>query len=122
MPAELYLAFPLLFGPPAQPADATPRPADVVCPADMKLVTGTHYEQVQRYCLRFDRAQCWDYHAGLVGLESTATPIAVCMDRFEWPNRAGELPPVMMRFGEAQDECRSVGKRLCTEFEWELAC
>lgn len=28
----------------------------------------------------------------------------------------------MMRFVEAEEKCASVGKRLCTEYEWELAC
>ncbi len=88
----------------------------------MRLVTGTHYEQVQRFCLRFEKGQCWDYHEGLVALESKITPVAVCMDRFEWPNQKGAKPPVMMRFGEATDQCKAIGKRLCSEFEWELAC
>lgn len=124
VPYELLLLQPLVFGPPlAAPLPASPpASAKLTCPADMKLVVGTHHEQVQRYCLRFEQSQCWDYHGGLVALESTATPVAACMDRFEWPNREGALPPVMMRFGEAQDECKAIGKRLCTEFEWELAC
>ncbi len=44
------------------------------------------------------------------------------MDEHEWPNREGKRPEVMMRFVEAEKKCASVGKRLCTEFEWELAC
>jgi len=124
---ELLLFSPLLFAPADPPsgssvAGASGASASLVCPADMKLVTGTHYNQVQRWCLRYERGQCWDFHAGLVALENTATPVSVCMDRFEWPNREGAMPPVMMRFGEAEDECRAVGKRLCTEYEWELAC
>ncbi len=112
----------LLLGPPlASQAPAAPSAA-VTCPEGTRLVSGTHYEQVQRYCLRYEGGQCWDYHAGLVALESTETRVSVCMDRFEWPNEEGQTPPVMMRFGEAEGQCRAVGKRLCTEFEWELAC
>jgi formylglycine-generating enzyme required for sulfatase activity len=57
-----------------------------------------------------------------VALEPRATPIATCIDEYEWPNEKGTLPPVMMRFIEAKAECEGIGKRLCTEFEWEHAC
>jgi hypothetical protein len=102
-------------------ADAPPPPVEP-CPADMQLVVGRHYENVERVCLRFSQDTCWEYLPWLAAYEGRETPIAVCMDRFEWPNREGELPPVMMRFTEAEASCRAVGKRLCTEFEWETAC
>jgi len=92
------------------------------CAADQKLVLGTHHEYVQRLCLDYHKAACWSYHPGLVALEPRATAIRVCIDEYEWPNEKGASPPVMMSFSEAQKECAGVGKRLCTEFEWELAC
>jgi formylglycine-generating enzyme required for sulfatase activity len=45
-----------------------------------------------------------------------------CIDRYEFPNRAGERPTVMRSFVEAEQACRSVGKRLCGDSEWTLAC
>lgn len=96
--------------------------AELSCPAGMKLVVGTHRENVERLCTDFRQNQCWDWFPGLVALESRATPIAVCMDELEWPNERGSLPPVMMRFVEAEASCAGVGKRLCSEFEWEQAC
>lgn len=92
------------------------------CPDHTRLVEGVHHEYVQRLCTDFRAHQCWRWHPGLVALEPRATPIRVCMDVHEWPNRAGAMPPVMMSFLEASASCASVGKRLCTEFEWELAC
>ncbi len=41
---------------------------------------------------------------------------------FEYPNKRGEKPVVMKTWLEAQDICRSTGKRLCGESEWTLAC
>ncbi len=45
-----------------------------------------------------------------------------CIDKYEWPNRAGERPEVMNRFHQAEVKCGAVGKRLCTESEWTMAC
>jgi Sulfatase-modifying factor enzyme 1 len=107
----------------AQVISASPIDAKgLSCPSGTKLVVGTHHENVERLCIDFHQGQCWDFFPGLVALEARSTPIAVCMDEFEWPNQKGALPPVMMRFSEATESCSKVGKRLCSEFEWELAC
>ena len=45
-----------------------------------------------------------------------------CMDRFEFPNRQGEYPKSGVTFNEAKDQCEQLGKRLCSEPEWEYAC
>jgi len=116
------LAASLADGPVLQPDLPTGGAGQPPCPADMRLVEGTHHEQVQRLCLAYRQGKCWSFLPGLVLLEPRQTPIRVCMDRYEWPNRPGALPEVMMRFVEAEASCASVGKRLCTEFEWELAC
>jgi hypothetical protein len=48
--------------------------------------------------------------------------MAFCIDRFEFPNRKGESPMVMVNWHEAQQKCTSQGKRLCREDEWTFAC
>ncbi len=48
--------------------------------------------------------------------------IKVCMDRFEYPNRKGEFPIIMVSWYEARDACKTEGKRLCSEDEWTYAC
>jgi sulfatase modifying factor 1 len=60
---------------------------------------------------------------------------AVCVDRYEWPNRKGVRPAVAMTAvqslwdREREDDshnaealCASVGKRLCRMEEWVSAC
>jgi hypothetical protein len=47
---------------------------------------------------------------------------AVCMDRYEAPNVAGELPLVMYTFLEAEAWCAARDKRLCFDDEWRGAC
>jgi len=50
------------------------------------------------------------------------TVSSFCVDRFEAPNAAGRNPTVMASALDADRLCREVGKRLCTEAEWERAC
>lgn len=45
-----------------------------------------------------------------------------CIDRYEWPNRKGALPLAMTSHYAAQELCASVGKRLCSAQQWQLAC
>jgi formylglycine-generating enzyme len=45
-----------------------------------------------------------------------------CIDIFEFPNRACELPMVWGTPSGAEKICRLEGKRLCTQGEWNLAC
>jgi len=45
-----------------------------------------------------------------------------CIDQYEWPNQKGVYPDFAMTAFEAENNCRSVGKRLCTHKEWVRAC
>jgi hypothetical protein len=45
-----------------------------------------------------------------------------CIDRYEFPNVAGELPAVMLSYNDGVALCSRQGKRLCTEDEWTFAC
>jgi formylglycine-generating enzyme required for sulfatase activity len=47
---------------------------------------------------------------------------AFCIDKFEWPNQAGEPPTRLVTWMEAGSLCSKKGKRLCTEYEFEKAC
>lgn len=48
--------------------------------------------------------------------------LSFCVDRYEWPNRVGELPRVLTSWLEAKALCEKAGKRLCTEDEFNFAC
>lgn len=47
---------------------------------------------------------------------------AYCIDRFEFPNKKGVIPKTSVTFDEADKLCGELGKRLCSEEEWERAC
>jgi hypothetical protein len=104
---------------------------DAACPADMALVEGRfcpaaderceamHPESVadpdaSERCLKFEEpTRCASKKRELV---------RYCVDRYEWPNRAGERPAVLVDFRDARDACEGAGKRLCDESEWLFAC
>ena len=44
------------------------------------------------------------------------------IDAYEFPNRPGEKPQHKVSFAKAREACKSVGKRLCTDWEWRSAC
>jgi len=46
----------------------------------------------------------------------------VCVDAYEFPNKAGEKPRNMVSQDAASRFCESVGKRLCSVEEWQAAC
>lgn len=45
-----------------------------------------------------------------------------CIDVFEFPNKACELPMVWTQPPLAKKVCELQGKRLCSDLEWNLAC
>ncbi|NOU33743.1 MAG: SUMF1/EgtB/PvdO family nonheme iron enzyme [Polyangiaceae bacterium] len=45
-----------------------------------------------------------------------------CIDRFEYPNRKGEYPLIMVDWNEAEKMCKAQNRRLCNEDEWTFAC
>ena len=45
-----------------------------------------------------------------------------CIDVFEFPNKACELPLVWMSPTQAAEICKAEGKRLCDQDEWALSC
>lgn len=47
---------------------------------------------------------------------------AFCIDRYEWPNKAGGLPQANLSWVEARKLCEDAGKKLCSAGEWEDAC
>jgi hypothetical protein len=111
---------------------STPSHAEVAsdddsCPDGMVLVDGDYCSEVEHDCKRswYDKSNrkvvCEEFepHSRCVG---DKTKKRFCIDMYTWPNKKGERPEVMNRFHQAELKCAAVGKRLCTESEWTLAC
>ncbi|MFH0919938.1 MAG: SUMF1/EgtB/PvdO family nonheme iron enzyme, partial [Fibrobacterota bacterium] len=45
-----------------------------------------------------------------------------CIDKWEFPNVRDNLPQTGVSFAQAVDSCKSLGKQLCSETQWEIAC
>ncbi|MBL9021746.1 MAG: SUMF1/EgtB/PvdO family nonheme iron enzyme [Myxococcales bacterium] len=92
------------------------------CPAVMQDCEEHHQEyetdkekrRVSERCLRYkDPSRC---------VSKKRKPLSFCMDRYEYPNRVGELPRVLTSWKNAKKLCEAAGKRLCTEDEFNFAC
>jgi len=113
------------------------------CPLDMQTIAGemlndggqgswlsTSIESMQKTtctswiekkyperCASFDRDKWLN-----ISKRFSRKPMSFCIDKYEWPNKLGMYPWVMVTWPEAHELCWSVGKRLCTEEEWTFAC
>lgn len=84
------------------------------CPADMVKIDRGRFMM---------GAQGGDPLRGFADLKARALSTrAYCIDRYEYPNRQGELPRTGLSWSRARRACVEQGKRLCTEVEWEKAC
>jgi formylglycine-generating enzyme len=101
---------------------------EAACPSNMVEVEGDYCPYLQQKCLRWldppTQLQCAEFDKG-----ATQTQCAMktehkrfCMDRYEWPNMVGALPRYMTSWYEAKASCEAIGKRLCSDTEWTLAC
>jgi len=92
------------------------------CPADMLEIDGEFCALLDQTCKKRRQPwQCAEFEAPSRCRGAVST-LRVCIDRYEYPNRAGELPKVMVSWNEAKAACAAIDKRLCTDSEWTLAC
>jgi len=95
-----------------------------LCAVGMRLVAGDYCTTVEHRCVEpfsDGSGRCNRFAEG-----SRCFPPVVamrfCIDDFEYPNRRGEKPEVMVTYAEARAQCNKEHKRLCTAREWTLAC
>jgi formylglycine-generating enzyme required for sulfatase activity len=93
----------------------------------MILIDGDYCTDVEVTCLRSTYAAqnkktiCHEFKAPSV-CTGKKVHKRFCIDTFEYPNKKGVRPTVMLDFPHAQRVCAGEGKRLCTETEWTTAC
>ena len=117
------------------------------CPDGMLLVHGDYCPEVNQVCLEHnveydhDEARkkdkrdkgedvgkstvserCLRYKEPTECLSKKRVPMRFCVDRYEWPDRKGELPALLIPWTDAKKACEGAGKRLCTEDEYNFAC
>ncbi len=119
-PLELSKA--ALVLPDRQGRTATP------CGAGMVLVEGAYCPRVEEKCTRYltphgryGRYRCAEYAPSRC-LSSARRQLRFCMDRDEYARPGERLPANHQSFVQAKQVCQSLGKRVCTESEWNFAC
>jgi formylglycine-generating enzyme len=118
-------------GPPAQAS----QPVQAgVCPSDMIEVQGDYCPKVEEKCLynvdahgvrqkgpADDLWSCGEFQSPTVCKSDKLVHMHYCIDKYEWPNKEGQVPQDWMTWYDAKKAVASVGKRLCTAREWTLA-
>ena len=105
-----------------------------LCPTDMVEVEGDYCPDLQVKCLynvNRDGTRkpgpadltwaCGEYEQPTKCLSDHTVHMHFCMDKYEWPNKEGQVPQDWMTWFDAKKAVESVGKRLCTHDEWTLA-
>ncbi len=114
--------------PPPAPAQPEPAPPEVKpCPAEMVPVIGSYCTAVEHTCKRWldddilPFARCAEYEppARCVGKRQE---LAFCIDEREYTEPGEKLPKNYASFTVASRTCERLGKRVCTESEWNFAC
>jgi len=92
-----------------------------VSPALDDLQTTTCLKWVEKEqgkrCAEYDRKKWLEVSGSLATRD-----MRFCIDRFEYPNRKGEYPLIVVNFYEGGLLCGGQKKRLCSEDEWTFAC
>jgi formylglycine-generating enzyme required for sulfatase activity len=93
----------------------------------MVVVEGQHCTKVEQRCLRWlddeklPFARCGSY-AKPVRCVANRIAMHFCIDRYEYTRVGESLPENGASFSGASSVCIGLGKRLCTESEWNFAC
>lgn len=116
----------------SSPAPSASAPAQKpACPEDMALVEGDYCPDVEQRCLEHGKEGksaeesetiCLKFEKPSVCLSASKARMRFCMDRYEFPNKEGELPRVLTTWEEAAHQCKLQNKRLCSESEFNFAC
>lgn len=111
----------------AAPGSRAVAPDSSACPGGMILVDGDYCTEVEHTCKKswFDKSNrktiCEEFEPS-ARCTGDKQKKRFCMDRYTYPNQKGARPEVMNRFHQAELKCAALGKRLCTETEWTMAC
>lgn len=113
---------------PPKPTPPAYEPADAACPRNMQLVDGDRCLVPEQKCLRWLEVpgqepgrSCAEF-AQPTRCTGGRQRMRYCIDRFEYTPEGWSLPLVNVSWGEAQNLCGAMDKRICREEEWEFAC
>jgi formylglycine-generating enzyme len=110
-------------------ADSAPE----ACPSDMVEVNGEYCPYAAQECLQWvdsdnnpvpppggDSGRCREWK-NPVKCTGPKFHKHYCIDKFEFPNKEGQLPQDWMTWYDVENSCKAESKRMCTRSEWTLA-
>jgi formylglycine-generating enzyme required for sulfatase activity len=102
--------------------------APAACPDGMVLVEGSYCPEVEQRCLkymdppgRYQFFRCAEY-AQPARCLAPRKHLRFCMDRSEYVKPGERLPANDQSWTDGDRICRSLGKRMCMESEYNFAC
>ncbi|HEY2514989.1 MAG TPA: SUMF1/EgtB/PvdO family nonheme iron enzyme [Polyangiaceae bacterium] len=112
------------------PSPPAPPDAGSACPGDMVIVDGLYCPKPKQVCKRwvdpptsrYADFRCAEYAQPSICLSPSRVHERFCIDREEYVRPGDELPLANQSWTGASKICASLGKRLCLESEWQLAC
>ena len=121
------LAPPKVLPSPPPAVSVAPAPPPSACPPEMALVEGSYCSDVRQDCQRwldeetlpFARCAEYSHRSRCVGKRVS---LRFCIDRREYTAPGEKLPQNNASFEIASKTCQSLGKRICTDNEWNFAC
>ena len=114
--------------PPEAGAPEAAAPLRAECPDGMIHVKKDFCTKVERTCLEssYDKPNhlhiCHKFKQAPPKCVGDHVQLDFCIDRYEYPDKKGAHPPVMVDWYTAAGECAAEDKRLCYESEWTAAC
>jgi hypothetical protein len=102
-------------------------PTEEACPSGMVLVQGEYCTSVRHTCKHWlddetlPYARCGEYEPP-ARCTGQRVPMRFCIDRYEYTAPGEALPRNGGSFVQASALCEQLGKRVCTESEWNFAC
>jgi sulfatase modifying factor 1 len=113
--------------PPPTLAPVLPELESGACPRDMVLVEGQYCTEVLQVCAHWlddetlPFARCGEYRAPSRCIGERVYK-RFCIDRYEYTAPGQDLPLNYQSFDKESTLCGGLGKRVCTEDEWNFAC
>jgi formylglycine-generating enzyme len=111
----------------AEPAASHPAAQASPCPPEMAWVEGEYCTDVRHDCKRWlddpklPFARCGEY-APVAKCVGQRVKMGFCIDKHEYTPPGERVPVNYQSFVSVSKLCKDLGKRICTESEWNFAC
>jgi formylglycine-generating enzyme len=115
------------YSPGAPMRASQPRSKRAACPDGMVLVEGEYCPEPEHVCLRYldppgKFRRCGEYERPARCTSKRKRSLRFCIDRDEYVGPNDSRPRNHVTFEQAALACEELGRRLCSESEWNFAC